>query len=58
MLYLIFLGSPSQPGSLSNMRESILRTQVDKNVKVFNTGDEFFMHVTPKSQHLHTAEIV
>lgn len=41
----MFWGSPSQPGSLCNLREVIRRTQVDKAVKVFNTADEFLMHV-------------
>lgn len=44
MIYLIFWGSPAQHGSLSNMREHVRRLQVDKNVKVFNVGDEFLIH--------------
>ena len=45
VLYLMFWGTPAQHGSLSNMREHVRRLQVDKGVKVFNTGDEFLVHV-------------
>ena len=45
MLYLIFWGTPSQHGSLSNMREHVRRVQVDKGATVFNVGDEFLVHV-------------
>lgn len=44
MIYNMFWGMPSQPGALSNLREVIQRTQADNTVKVFNTGDEFFLH--------------
>ena len=37
----MFLG---QAGSLSNLREVIQRTRVDKSLKVFNVGDEFLVH--------------
>lgn len=40
----IFWGTPAQPGSLCNLREIVRRTRVDKNVKVFNVGDEFLLH--------------
>ena len=40
----MFWGSPTQVGSLCFMRE-IIRRQQDKGVKVFNTGDEFLLHV-------------
>ena len=43
MIFLIFWGIPSQPGSLCNMREIIRRLQVDKTAKVFNTADEFVL---------------
>ena len=33
-----------QPGSLCNLREQLNRKQIDKVVKVFNTGDEFLLH--------------
>ncbi len=45
MLYTIFWGTPSQAGSLCNLRETVRRTQVDKGVKVFSVGDEFLVHV-------------
>ena len=45
VLFQIFWGTPSQVGSLCNMRETIRRTQVDKTAKVFNVGDEFIVHV-------------
>lgn len=44
VIFMIFWGKPAQPGSLCNLREFIRRTQVDKSVKVFNTGDEFVIH--------------
>ncbi len=44
IVFIMFWGSPSQSGSLSNMREIVRRNQVDKNVKVFNVGDEFLVH--------------
>lgn len=43
-IFMIFWGTPAQHGSLSSMREQIRRNQVDKNAKVFNTGDEFVIH--------------
>ena len=44
MIYTIFWGTPSQSGSLSNLREIARRTQVEKSVKIFNVGDEFLLH--------------
>lgn len=44
MVFTIFWGTPAQQGSLANMRELVRRHQVDKGVKVFNTGDEFLVH--------------
>ena len=41
---MILWGTPTQPGSLCNLREQLNRKQVDKAVKVFNTGDEFLLH--------------
>ena len=41
----MFWGSPTQVSSLCFMREVIRRQQVDKGVMVFNTGDEFLLHV-------------
>ena len=43
-MYNIFWGSPTIPGSLCQLREYIRRVQVDKDVKVFNVGDEFLVH--------------
>lgn len=40
----MFWGTPSQPGALSNLREVVQRTRVDKAVKIFNIGDEFLVH--------------
>ena len=51
----MFWGSPGQPGSLCNLREVVSRNQVDKAVKVFNTSDEFLMHVF--RAHLLTSAI-
>ena len=45
MLFHIFWGTPSQVGSLCNMRESVRWMLVDKTVKVFNIGDKFIIHV-------------
>lgn len=45
VIFLTFWGTPSQLGSLSNMREYIRRLQVDKQVKIFSVGDEFLIHV-------------
>ena len=44
VLFVMFWGTPAQPGSLCNLREIIHRTQVDKSAKVFNTADELLMH--------------
>lgn len=44
VIFLTFWGSPAQPGCLSNMKEIVMRQQVDKAVKVFNVGDEFLVH--------------
>ena len=44
VIYMIYWGNPSQPGSLCNLREQINRKQVDKSAKVFNVGDEFLLH--------------
>ena len=44
VLFSIFWGTPSDAGSLCNMRELIGRKQVSKAVKVFNVGDEFLVH--------------
>ena len=45
VIFKILWGSPTHPGSLCHLREIIRRTQVDKAVKVFNTGDEFIVDV-------------
>lgn len=45
VIFLIFRGTPSQVGSLCNMRECVRRLRVDKSVKVFNTCDEFLVHM-------------
>lgn len=45
VLFVTFWGTPSQPGSLYNIREYINRKQVTKNASVFNVADEFIMHV-------------
>lgn len=44
VVFSIFWGTPSDTGSLCNMREFIGRKQVSKSVKVFNVGDEFLVH--------------
>ena len=49
----MFWGTPSQDGSLSNLRSIIHRLKVDEKVKVFNVGDEFLLHVF--QAHLTTA---
>ena len=41
---MILWGTPTQTGSLCNLREQLNRKQVDKAVKVFNTGDEILVH--------------
>lgn len=45
MLFKIFWGTPSQTGTLCNIRELIRRLQVDKGAKTFNVADEFILHV-------------
>ena len=45
VLFLIFWGTHSLPGSLCNMREIISRNLVDKEAKVFSIADEFILHV-------------
>ena len=55
VIFAIFWGSPSLPGSLCNLREVIRRSQVDKSVKVFNVGDEFLVHAF--RSHLMTGVI-
>ena len=44
VLLLMFWGSPTQVGSLCNIREFVRRVQVDKGGKVFNVCDEFLLH--------------
>lgn len=44
VVFTIFWGTPSDTGSLCNLREFISRKQVSKAVKVFNVGDEFLIH--------------
>ena len=44
LIFLMFWGTTSQPGSLCNVREYISRKQVDKEAKVFNVADEFLIH--------------
>ena len=44
MIFGIFWGTPSQPGSLCNIREYINRKQVNKTATVFSVSDEFIMH--------------
>ena len=41
---MMYWGTPSQPGSLCNVREYISRKQVDKEARVFNAADEFLIH--------------
>ena len=45
VVFKIFWGNPGQHGSLCNLREIIHRNRVTKDVKVFNIGDEFLLHV-------------
>ena len=45
MVFVMFWGSPSITGSLCQLREYVRRVQVDKDVKCFNVGDEFLLHV-------------
>ena len=44
VLLMMHWGSPTQVGSLCNIRELIRRVQVDKAGKVFNVCDEFLLH--------------
>ena len=44
VVFTIFWGTPSDIGSLCNMREFVNRKLVTKTVKVFNVGDEFLIH--------------
>ena len=44
VVFTIFWGTPSDSGTLCNMREFISRKLVNKTVKVFNVGDEFLSH--------------
>ena len=44
MLLTMFWGSPTQVGSLCNIRELIRRVQVGKTGKVFNVCDEFLLN--------------
>ena len=44
-MFKIFWGNPGQHGSLYNLHEIIHRNRVTKDVKVFNVGDEFLLHV-------------
>ena len=53
VVFKIFWGNPGQHGSLCNLREIIHRNRVTKDVKVFNVGDEFLLHVF--KAHLTTA---
>ena len=45
VVFKIFWGNPGQHGSLCNLREIFHRNRVTKDVKVFNIGDEFLLHV-------------
>ena len=40
-----FWGGPTIAGSISNLRQLVERYGVDQKGKVFNTGDEFIVHV-------------
>ena len=44
VLFLMFWEPHGNAGSLSSLRDTINRKQVDKPVKIFNTGDEFLLH--------------
>ena len=44
MIFMMFWGTPSQPGSLCNVREYISHKQVDKEAKIFNVADKFLIH--------------
>jgi len=43
-LFTIFWGTPSQPGSLCNIREYINWKQVNKSASVSSVEDEFVIH--------------
>ena len=58
VIFLIFWGIPSQPGSLCNMREIIRRLQVDKTAKVFNTADEFVLHAFKAHLQAHICHLL
>ena len=45
VVFAIFWGTPTDVGSLCNMKEFIGRKLVTKAVKVFNIGDEFLIHM-------------
>ena len=44
VVFGIFWGSPSDVGSLCNIRELISRKLVTRTVKAFNIGDKFLIH--------------
>ena len=44
VVFTIFWGTPSETGSLCNMREFVNRKLVTKTIKVFNVGDELLIH--------------
>lgn len=44
VLLLAYWGTASQPGALSNLRQQINRTLVDKAGKTFSVADEFVIH--------------
>lgn len=44
VVFATYWGTPSDIGSLCNIREFISRKLVTKNVKVFNVGNEFLIH--------------
>ena len=46
------VGSPTQVGSLCNIRELVGRVQVDKAGKVFNVCDEFVLHAYKRATSL------
>ena len=58
VIFLIFWGIPSQPGSLCNMREVIRRLQVNKTAKVFNTADEFVLHTFKAHVQAHICHLL
>ena len=45
VVFNIFWGNPGQHGSLCNLREIIHRNRITKDVKVFNVGNKFLLHV-------------